>query len=338
MTDTPPRDRRPRAYPAPEFPPRKPRLFARTPPAIFPSLLGLLGLGLALRTGAAVFGVSGSVPAGLIEAALGALLILWAFAVVALKVKVLRRPAVLTEDMRVLPGRSGLASATMSGMAAAAVLLPYAPGLALLLVVASLVAHAVMAAILIVTLARLPPESRNVNPTLHLSFVGFIVGAGPLAALGHVGSATVIFWVSAILALAIWAASLVQLIRSEPPAPLRPLLAIHLAPAALLSLVAVEIGQPLLSLGFTTLGMVIFLALLAGARWITLSGFSPLWGAFTFPLAAFANALLTQGDSWVWPGTVVLLLALGVVPSIAWNVLKLWPGNRLALKTNAAEA
>lgn len=338
MTDTPPRDRRPRAYPAPEFPPRKPRLFARTPPAIFPSLLGLLGLGLALRTGAAVLGVSGSVPAGLIEAALGALLILWGFAVVALKVKVLRRPAVLTEDMRVLPGRSGLASATMSGMAAAAVLLPYAPGLALLLVVASLAAHAVMAAILIVTLARLPPESRNVNPTLHLSFVGFIVGAGPLAALGHVGSATVIFWVSAILALAIWAASLVQLIRSEPPAPLRPLLAIHLAPAALLSLVAVEIGQPLLSLGFTTLGMVIFLALLAGARWITLSGFSPLWGAFTFPLAAFANALLTQGDSWVWPGMVVLLLALGVVPSIAWNVLKLWPGNRLALKTNAAEA
>lgn len=338
MTDTPPRDRRPRAYPAPEFPPRKPRLFARTPPAIFPSLLGLLGLGLALRTGAAVFGVSGSVPAGLIEAALGALLILWVFAVVALKVKVLRRPAVLTEDMRVLPGRSGLASATMSGMAAAAVLLPYAPGLALLLVVASLAAHAVMAAILIVTLAKLPPESRNVNPTLHLSFVGFIVGAGPLAALGHVGSATVIFWVSATLALAIWAASLVQLIRSEPPAPLRPLLAIHLAPAALLSLVAVEIGQPLLSLGFTTLGMVIFLALLAGARWITLSGFSPLWGAFTFPLAAFANALLTQGDSWVWPGTVVLLLALGVVPSIAWNVLKLWPGNRLALKTNAAEA
>lgn len=338
MTDTPPRDRRPRAYPAPEFPPRKPRLFARTPPAIFPSLLGLLGLGLALRTGAAVLGVSGSVPAGLIEAALGALLILWGFAVVALKVKVLRRPAVLTEDMRVLPGRSGLASATMSGMAAAAVLLPYAPGLALLLVVASLVAHAVMAAILIVTLARLPPESRNVNPTLHLSFVGFIVGAGPLAALGHVGSATVIFWVSATLALAIWAASLVQLIRSEPPAPLRPLLAIHLAPAALLSLVAVEIGQPLLSLGFTTLGMMIFLALLAGARWITLSGFSPLWGAFTFPLAAFANALLTQGDSWVWPGMVVLLLALGVVPSIAWNVLKLWPGNRLALKTNAAEA
>ena len=52
MTDTPPqlsKDRRPRMYPAPEFPPRKPKLFARTPPAIFPSLLGVLGLGLAYR-------------------------------------------------------------------------------------------------------------------------------------------------------------------------------------------------------------------------------------------------------------------------------------------------
>jgi hypothetical protein len=33
-----------------------------------------------------------------------------------------------------------------------------------------------------------------------------------------------------------------------------------------------------------------------------------------------------------------LVLALGIVPAIAWNVLKLWPGNRLATKTNAAEA
>ena len=52
---TPVKDRRPRAYPAPEFPPRKPKLFARTPPAIFPSLLGLLGLGLAARKAAGKF-------------------------------------------------------------------------------------------------------------------------------------------------------------------------------------------------------------------------------------------------------------------------------------------
>ena len=36
--------------------------------------------------------------------------------------------------------------------------------------------------------------------------------------------------------------------------------------------------------------------------------------------------------------TGVLAVALGVVPAIGWSVLSLWPGNRLAVKTNAAEA
>ena len=107
----PAKDRRPRAYPAPEFPPRKPKLFARTPPAIFPVLLGLLGLGLAARKGVAVLGLSQTPLGGLVEAVLGAILILWLFAVLALKLKVIRRFGVLAEDMRVLPGRAGLAAA-----------------------------------------------------------------------------------------------------------------------------------------------------------------------------------------------------------------------------------
>lgn len=333
-----PKDRRPPAYPAPEFPPRKPKLFARTPPAIFPVLLGLLGLGLAARKGMAVLGLSASPLGGLVEAALGALMILWLFAVLALKVKVIRRFGVLAEDMRVLPGRAGLAASTMSGMAAAAVLLPYAPRLALVLVLAALVAHGGMAVLLLGALAKLSPEARSVSPAFHLAFVGFIVGAGPLAQLGYMGLATAIFWVSMALALVIWAVSVWQLWHAVPPAPLRPLLAIHLAPAALLSLVAGQIGAPWLAVGFACLGVVIFLALLSAARWITVAGFSPLWGSFTFPLGAFALALLSLGGTWELPGIVVLALALGVVPAIGWAVLKLWPGNRLAIKTNAAEA
>ena len=37
---------RPKRYPPPEFPPRRAKLFAKTPPAVFPSILGLLGLGM----------------------------------------------------------------------------------------------------------------------------------------------------------------------------------------------------------------------------------------------------------------------------------------------------
>jgi tellurite resistance protein len=337
MTE-PAADRRPHSYPAPEFPPRKPKLFARTPPAIFPSILGLLGLGLAARKGAEVLGVDQSPLGGLVEAALGGMMILWLLAIIALLGKILRRVGVLIEDLRALPGRAGLSAATMSGMAAATVLVPYSPRLALGLAVAALVLHGVMAVILIVTLARLAPEARSVSPVFHLAFVAFILGALPLAQLGALAAATAIFWATLAVASAIWTISLWQLMRTSPPAPLRPLLAIHLAPAALLSLVAGQIGLPMLAFGFAAVGMVMFLALLAALRWITVAGFSPLWGAFTFPLTALAGALLTLGGTWEWPGLFLLVLALGIVPAIAWNVLKLWPGNRLAMKTNAAEA
>ena len=50
MTATPPpKDRRPKAFPPPEFPPRKLPPFARTPPAVFPVILGLSLLSYAVN-------------------------------------------------------------------------------------------------------------------------------------------------------------------------------------------------------------------------------------------------------------------------------------------------
>ena len=37
-------------------------------------------------------------------------------------------------------------------------------------------------------------------------------------------------------------------------------------------------------------------------------------------------------------GLVLLVIALAVVPAIAWGVIRLWPTGKLAAKTNAAEA
>jgi tellurite resistance protein len=333
MTETQ-KDRRPRAYPAPEFPPRKPKLFARTPPAIFPAVLGLLALGLALRLGAQTLGL----PSGPIEAVLGGLIGLWAFSLLALLGKVLRRPAVLVEDMKVLPGRAGLSAATISAMAAASVLVPYAPKVALTLVVLALAAHAGIAVLHGVIVARMPAEARVLNPSMHLAFVGFIVGGVPLAQMGYAEAARGILWVTMPVAGLIWAVSLVQLVRRIPPAPLRPMLAIHLAPAALFSSVAGLTGQAALAGAFAIWASLLALALIAAARWIGVAGFSALWAAFTFPLAAYATALLSLGGLWVWPGLGVLALATAAVPVIAWKVLRLWPGNKLAAKSNAAEA
>lgn len=338
---SPPKDRRPKMFPPPEFPPRKAARFAKTPPAVFPVILGLLGLGLALRRGLA--GTALAEPA---EALNGALLVLWAFAAVAMLGKIARRPGVIFDDMKPLPGRAGLAAAVMSMMAAAGLLQPFAPGLALGMALVALGLHLGLAGLMAAVLLRLPPEAREVNPAWHLSLVGFIVAGPVLVQAGWTAAAQALLFVTMAAAALIWGVSLAQLLRRIPPAPLRPLLAIHLAPASLFATVAALLGQPVLAQAFAAFGAVIFLALLVSARWIAAAGFTALWGAMTFPLTAFASALILTGGAtggvagggWRMAGLAVLVLALGAVPAIAWNVLKLWPGGRLAAKTNAAEA
>lgn len=325
---------RPKRYPPPEFPPRRPKLFARTPPAVFPSILGLLGLASALRLALGRMGWDmgpGDLVAGLVVS-------LWAFAAVAYLAKVARRPGVVVEDLRVLPGRSGLATLTMGGMVSAGLVGTYSAPLGAVLLVLALAGHAVLALLLVRLLLSLPADARAVNPTLHLSLVGFIVGAGPALALGWGGLAEGLFWAVMPVAVAIWGLSAAQFAKAVPPAPLRPFLAIHLAPAALLALVAGLLGKPGLALLFLTLGTLYGLVLLASGRWVAHSGPSPLWGAFTFPLAALSSAMLVTGGLWFWPGVGLLLAGLGAIPAIAWWVLKRWPGGKLAAVTNAAEA
>ncbi|MBN8633478.1 MAG: tellurium resistance protein [Rhodobacterales bacterium] len=325
---------RPKRYPPPEFPPRRPKLFARTPPVIFPPILGLLGLAGAVRLALARLGLDTG-PADLMA---GIAVALWAFAAVAYGAKIARRPGVVAEDLRVLPGRSGLAALTMGGMAAAGLIAVYSVPVAAALLVLGLVGHAALAVLLVLLLLRLPPEARAVNPTLHLSFAGFIVGAPAALALGWEELALGLFWMTLPVALVIWGLSALQFVRSVPPAPLRPMLAIHLAPAALFATVAAMVGLPGLGEGFALLASALALALMVSGRWLLAAGVSPLWGAFAFPLAALATALLVNGGTWLWPGIGLALLGLGAIPAILWWVLKRWPGGNLAAMTNAAEA
>ncbi|MFN3577709.1 MAG: tellurium resistance protein [Tabrizicola sp.] len=333
MTQEPARYR-PKLYPPPEFPPRRPLPFARTPPAIFPPILGLLGLAVVVRTGLARQGLSPQ-PADL---AAGLVLPLWAFAACIYLAKLARRFSVILDDLKVMPSRAGLAAGTMGGMVAAGLLGQFAPRLGTALLLSMLALHAVLAILTLRTLAALPPEAREVNPGWHMTFVGFIVAAPPAVALGLPGLAQGLFYATLPVALGIWAVSLVQLARRIPPAPLRPMLAIHLAPASLLATTAGLLGQGPAATVLGWLVLLIALALLAALRWIAASGFSALWSAFTFPLTAAATALMLSGG---WMGQIghgLGLVALVAVPWIAWRVLKLWPGGQLAARTNAAEA
>ena len=181
------------------------------------------------------------------------------------------------------------------------------------------------------------------TPVNHLTFVGLIVSEIPALQLGWHGYASAIIWLSLVTAVVIWTLSALQCARETPPPPLRPLLAIHLAPASLLGTVALLLGMGNLGLVFGILAIGLLAALLAGGRWITQAGFSPFWGAFTFPIAAFSSLMMIlagagYGDVFRILGGVALIAATFFIPWVAVKVGQMWLKGGLAVKTNAAVA
>lgn len=317
----------------------KPGRWRTTPPAIFPPIMGLFGLGLGWRNGAGAFGIG----PGLSDIILGAVTLLYLFSLFAYGAKVAKRAGVVADDLKVLPGRAGLAALTQSGLLLAITALAYRQGLAQGVLWVALAGHTVLALLAIRWLMQAAPEARGVTPVWHLSFVGFIIAPLSAIPLGYVALSTAIFWATLAIALFVWGASAAQAMRARVPAPLRPLLAIHLAPAALFTMVAAGLGMPTMALAFGLISAVMAAAMVLGARWLTAAGFSPLWGAFTFPLAAFSNACFAlwhegQGEGWRIAGGLALVAATLIVPVIAVKVLQLWAKGQLAPKTNAATA
>ncbi len=310
-----------------------------TPPALFPSVLGLFGLAMAWLRAPDTFGI----PAGFGALLSGAMVLLYLFTAGHYVAKLAARPGVVVEDLKLLPGRAGLAALTMAGMLCASALVPYSMLLAKVVLVLAILGHAGVLAIVIANLVGGPPEGRKVTPVNHLTFVGLIVSAIPALQLGWTGYATAIFWATLVAALVIWALSAMQFARETPPPPLRPLLAIHLAPASLLGTVAFLLTLPALGLAFGILAIALLAALLAGGLWITKAGFSPFWGAFTFPLAAFSSLMMIlagagYGGVFRILGGLALIAATFFIPWIAAKVGQMWMKGGLAAKTNAAVA
>lgn len=315
----------------------KPGFGRRTPPALFPPLMGLFGVGLGWRAAVDAFGVT----SGIGDLILGATSLLFLFTLAAYLAKPVRRKGTVSEDLRVLPGRAGLSAASLCVMLFAATLAPYKPTLAMMMALVAFVTHIALVAHHVRMLLTGPVEGRIVTPVFQLSFVGFIIGGVTANALGYTEIARWLLWANLLPAGIIWGLSARQLLAQTPPAPLRPLLAIHLAPACLFTIVAHGAGLVAVAYAFSALAAVIFVALVMSGRWLTAAGFSPLWGAFTFPLAAFATSLVivSEGDGPLGVvGGTMLVLATLVVPLITLRIFKLWPGGKLAAKTNAAEA
>ncbi len=313
----------------------RPGLFRQTSPAIFPPILGLFGLGLAWRQAVVVFGI----PAFVGEALLGAVSLLMAFAVLAYLAKVLRKPAAFVQDLRILAGRSGLSAATGALMLLAAVLVPYATDAARLTLIVAVAAHAAVAFTVVLVLWSAPFEQRRMTPVWHLIFVGFIIA--PIAAipLGAVHISQFFLVVTVPLATTIWIGHFLVTRGHVVPPPLRPFLAIHLSPLCLFGLAAGLMGFWGIAAALGWLAILVLAVFGLQLRYLLQSGFSPIWGAFAFPLAAFINLMLLLailGEPFRLLGGLGLVAASLVIPYIAYRVLRLWADAKLGPLTNAA--
>ena len=310
----------------------------RTPPALFPSMMGLFGLGLAWRA-ASEYAPFALTP-WFSDIILGIACILELFVVSSYLSKTSYRPAVVLNDMATVPGRAGVSALSLSVFLFAATLAPISPTIASTALFLALPIHCITTLFALIIMLR-TPDGLIVSPAWHLSFVGFIVACLAAVPLGYIGLARTILLLTVLSSVVIYAVSLLQMSKSDTPLPLRPMLAIHLAPVSLFTIVCSLLGYSFLTLLFATLAIGVAGLLLSSVRYLTGAGFSPLWGAFTFPIAALSVALFTlsaQVAAFAWLALLPLLLISCLTPFVVIRVLVMWATGALAAKTGAATA
>ncbi|MEP5153203.1 tellurium resistance protein [Planktotalea sp.] len=310
----------------------------RTPPALFPAVMGLMGLGLAWRFAAGAEPLSISIFVSNVILAFASVLFFFLLSCYLSKLSV--RPAVIMEELVSVPGRSGVSGMSLSCMLFAAAVFPLSPIVSNIALFAGMAGHATTALLTILVMARLD-KGFVVSPVWHLTFVGVIVASLSAIPLGYFGLATFLLGITIFMAVLVYGVSLLQLSKAEMPAPLRPLLVVHLAPLSLFTGISAQLGYNFMALFFGTLAIGVAAVIVSRIRYIAVAGFSPLWGAFTFPVAAFTVALFSLSDTvplFAWIALIPLAVATLTTPLIVVRVLIMWSTGALAAKTGAAIA
>lgn len=316
----------------------KDEFWRRTPPAVFPSIFGFLGLGLAWRAAAAHAPIV--IPEAISMIVLAIMGLLYMFCLAAYLSKISARPRVVIEDMALVPGRAGLSAMSLCLFLFAAAIFPLSPIVAFGALILGFVAHASLALVSVMVMRR-SPQGFTVTPVWHLSFVGFVLMPLSAISLGYFDLSALILGLSVVAAMIIYAISFRQLSISAPPPPMRPMLTIHLAPVSLFTTVAYLLGWTWPALLFAAVSVALGAMLLVRVRFLIAGGFSPLWGAFTFPVAALTTALFTVSPAvpvFGWIALVPLTIGSLLTPYVAFRVLKMWRNGSLAQKTGAAVA
>ena len=256
--------------------------------------------------------------------------------------KVIARPGVVMEDMRTPPARAGMAAAAMSMMLLAAALLRLdvqAPIVWWIGVAMQLFASAVV----LIAIWNDPPEKRHFSTFQYLTFVGPVVGPIAGIPLGYVWE-SIILTLAALVAWVIVTVGIGLTYRRDPlPVPLRPSVMIFLAPLGLFALSFGALGYEWAFALFYWTGNIVVLGLILLLPWMIRGGYSPVWAAFTFPLAVFLNVqVMAIGKGYgalaQFGAFASLAIATPVILLISYVSIMQWVTGDLTKKTHGAIA
>ena len=311
----------------------------RTPPALFPSLLGLFGLSLAWRRAAQVWEVPAAIGEGLGLIATIILLVTLSSYVAKLCI----RPGVLWDELIIDPARGSVSAGSMCAMAMAAYLLPYTSLGAFLIWWMSLGLHGVYFACIALIVLRHENTMRQFNPVILLPAAGILVATLAAPGLGYVLFSQIILAVSIpasaiILAMCLWNAArhgVQQLHRSSYAA--------FLVPPSVAALGVYNLNGETYFMPVWIGACLVGAGLLPFVRWMTKGGWSANWGIFCFPLAAFsAVQILAVQAGYGLTAQILAVSTLTVssvlIPYILILTYQSWFAGRLAEATKAAVA
>jgi tellurite resistance protein len=313
------------------------KFWRRTPPALFPSILGFIGLGIAWRKAADVWPIS----IWLGESILAAATILFVFTLASYLAKLCMRPSVVIDDLKVLPARGAVTAGAMCMMVLAVGVLPYGVEAARVIWWLSIVMQTLYVSCVIYSLSQSENNLANVTPALMLPAVGFIVAAIAGPDLGYVGLSKMFLIGTSPLYALIVILSLVNVKPKKMPPPVRASYAILLAPTSIYGIAALGIWGTEVFEFIWWAALVFSILMLPFARWLATGGWNPGWGAFTFPLSSLASVLLLGVEADYGPiATIASVIALCtaslVVPYVVWKTFRFWAAGKLAEATGAA--
>ena len=312
--------------------------FPLVPGGFFGMVLGIGGLGAAWRVAHRVWGY----PAWIGETLLLGAAVLWCAWIALFAAKwIWRRPVAAAEFADPIQS-FGLGLVPMATMMASIALGRYAPGLALTIFVAGLVAGIALTAWLIGGLWQGGRGLETVSPLMILPSVGTAyTGALAASALGYKELASLLWGPGLVTWILMDSVILLRMLMHPLPPPLRPTVGIQLAPPTVGCLAYLSFaGEPdrvvTILLGYGLLQVMILVRL---NRWIMALPFGPGLWAFTFGVAALSGSTLlclerqpaSLVGSLAWPA---FLAANAFIGWIAVRTLALgWQGRLFPVPT-----